>query len=114
MSLSDLNLSQLSKEDRLRLVKFVCSFAWADLQIADSERSFVHKLVRKLRLDSEEKKLVEEWLEIPPRPEELDPAEIPREHRTLFLATAREMVAADGEIAEEEVENLALFEQLLS
>ncbi len=114
MSVSEQNLSQLSKEDRLRLVKFVCSFAWADLQIADSERHFVHKLVRKLRLDAEEKKLVDEWMEIPPRPEELDPAEIPREHRALFLEIAREMIAADGEIAEEEVENLSLFEQLLS
>lgn len=114
MTLSEQDLSQLSKEDRLRLVKFVCSFAWADLQVADSERTFVHKLVRKLRLDAEEKKLVDDWLEIPPRPEELDPAEIPREHRALFLSTAREMIEADGEIAEEEVENFALFEQLLS
>lgn len=114
MSLTDLNLSQLSKDDRLRLVKFVCSFAWADLQIATSERTFVHKLVRKLRLDAEERELVEEWLEVPPRPEELDPAEIPREHRALFLATARAMIEVDGEIAEEEVENFALFEQLLA
>ncbi|MCZ7683865.1 MAG: TerB family tellurite resistance protein [Sandaracinaceae bacterium] len=109
-----MTLTELSKEDRLRLVKFVCSFAWADLQIADSERRFVHKLVRKLKLDNEERRQVEEWLEIPPRAEELDPAEIPREHRELFLTTAREMIEADGEIAEEEVENFALFEQLLS
>jgi uncharacterized tellurite resistance protein B-like protein len=113
MSLSDLNLSQLSKEDRLRLVKFVCSFAWADLRIADKERSFVQKLVRKVRLDAEEKRLVEEWLEVPPLAEELDPAEVPREHRSLFLATARAMVEADGEVAEEEAENLELFAQLL-
>ncbi len=109
-----MTLTELSKEDRLRLVKFVCSFAWADLQIADSERRFVHKLVRKLKLDNEERRQVEEWLDIPPRAEELDPAEIPREHRELFLTTAREMIEADGEIAEEEVENFALFEQLLS
>ncbi len=109
-----MTLTELSKEDRLRLVKFVCSFAWADLQIAESERRFVHKLVRKLKLDVDEKRQVEDWLEIPPRAEELDPAEIPREHRELFLATAREMIQADGEVAEEEVENLALFEQLLS
>jgi uncharacterized tellurite resistance protein B-like protein len=109
-----MSLSELSKEDRLRLVKFVCSFAWADLQIADSERTFVHKLVRKMKLDPEERIKVEEWLEIPPHAEELDPAEIPREHRALFLTTAREMIEADGEIAEEELENFALFEQLLT
>ncbi len=109
-----MTLSELSKEDRLRLVKFVCSFAWADLQIADSERSFVHKLVRKLKLDPDERGQADEWLEMPPRAEELDPTEIPREHRALFLSTAREMIEADGEIAEEEVENFALFEQLLT
>jgi uncharacterized tellurite resistance protein B-like protein len=107
-------LSQLSKEDRLQLVKFVCSFAWADLQVAASERSFVQKLVRRLKLEPEERAQVDRWLEIPPRPEELDPADIPREHRALFLATAREMIEADGEVSEEEVENFALFEQLLS
>lgn len=107
-------LNELTKEDRLKLVKFVCSFAWADLQITDSERRFVQKLVRKLKLDDDERRQVEDWLQVPPRAEELDPAEIPRAHRELFLSTAREMIEADGEIAEEEVENFALFQQLLS
>jgi uncharacterized tellurite resistance protein B-like protein len=109
-----MTLNELNREDRLRLVKFVCSFAWADLSVADSERGFVHKLMRKLKLDPDEKRQVEEWLEVPPRAEELDPAEIPREHRTLFLAVAREMIEADGEVAEEELETIALFEQLLT
>jgi uncharacterized tellurite resistance protein B-like protein len=109
-----MRLNELTKEDRLRLMKFVCSFAWADLQIADSERSFVHKLVRKLKLSADEKKQVEEWLELPPPPEELDPTQIPTSHRALFLTTAREMIEADGEIADEEVENFELLEQLLT
>ena len=109
-----MSLAELTQEDRLRLVKFVCSFAWADLQIADSERQFIHKLVRRLKLDPDERAQVEEWLDIPPRAEDLDPAEIPREHRAVFLSTAREMIEADGEISEEEVENFALFEQLLT
>lgn len=109
-----MTLSELSQEDRLRLVKFVCSFAWADLTITDSERSFVHKLVRRLKLEPDERRQVDEWLEMPPRAEDLDPTEIPREHRALFLTTAREMIEADGEIAEEELENFALFEQLLT
>lgn len=109
-----MTLSELTQEDRLRLVKFVCSFAWADLEIADTERRFVQKLVRRLKLEPSERTQVEEWLDIPPRPEELDPTEIPREHRALFLSVAREMIEADGEVSEEEVENLALFEQLLT
>ena len=109
-----MRLTELSKEDRLQLVKFVCSFAWADLEIAEAERTMVRKLVRRLKLDADERALVEEWLEVPPRAEELDPAQIPDEHRALFLTTAREMIEVDGEIAEEEVENFELLEQLLT
>jgi uncharacterized tellurite resistance protein B-like protein len=107
-------LDDLSREDRLRLMKFVCSFAWADLHVHAKERAFCEKLVRKLKLAGAEKDRVHEWLELPPPAEELDPTEIPRAHRALFLATAREMVMADGEIAEEEQENLTLLEQLLA
>jgi len=109
-----MRLSDLDREDRLRLMKFVCSFAWADLQIAESERTMVAKLMRRLRLDAGEKAQVEQWLELPPRAEELDPTLIPNEHRALFLTTAREMIEADGEIAAEEVENFELLEQLLT
>lgn len=109
-----MKINQLSKEERLRLMKFVCSFAWADLHIAESERKMVQKLVRKLKLNKDEKQIVEGWLEIPPKAEELDPAQIPDSHRALFLTTAREMIEADGEIAPEEVENFELLEQLLT
>lgn len=109
-----MSLSDLSQEDRLRLVKFVCSFAWADLEIADTERRFVQKLMGRLKLAPDERRLVNEWLEVPPHPEELDPAEIPREHRALFLSVAREMIAADGEVSDEESESFKLFEQLLA
>lgn len=107
-------LKQLDKEERLRLMKFVCSFAWADLQIAESEVKMVQKLVRKLKLDDDEQKQVEQWLELPPTAEELDPTQIPQEHRALFLTTVREMIEVDGDIAEEEVENFELLEQLLT
>lgn len=109
-----MKISQLSKEDRLRLMKFVCSFAWADLHIAESERKMVQKLVRRLKLNKDEKQIVEGWLEIPPKAEELDPTQIPDSHRALFLTTAREMIEIDGEIAPEEVENFELLEQLLT
>lgn len=109
-----MRLSDLESEDRLRLMKFVCSFAWADLEIAESERKMVGKLMRKMKLSKEEKAQVESWLELPPRAEELDPSLIPDEHRALFLTTAREMIEVDGEIATEEVENFELLEQLLT
>jgi len=107
-------MNELSKEDRLRLMKFVCSFAWADLHIDESERKMVAKLVRRLKLDADEKKKVEQWLELPPAAEELDPTQIPDEHKQLFLKTARQMIEVDGEIAEEEAENFELLAQLLT
>lgn len=108
MSLQDLN-----REDRLRLIRFVSSFAWADLEIADSERALVHELVQQAELNEDDAQLVESWLAHPPRVEDLDPQDIPLEHRQLFLNAALKMVAADGTIDADEIENLALFEQLL-
>jgi uncharacterized tellurite resistance protein B-like protein len=107
-------LSDLDKQDRLRLMKFVCSLAWADLKIADQERSFIHKLVKRLKLDASDQKQIEAWLELPPRAEEVDPNEIPREHRKLFLDLTREVTAADGDVSEEERETLGLLETMLS
>jgi uncharacterized tellurite resistance protein B-like protein len=106
-------MKQLSTKDRLRLMKFVCSFVWADLEVKESERAFVEKLVKKLRLDDAEAAQVKGWLEVPPRAEEVDPTRIPKEHRQLFLDTIRDVITADGEVAPDEWDNLSLFEQLL-
>ena len=56
-------LGQLDRAERLRLMKFVCSFAWADLEIRPEERAFVARLVRRLELDPDERRRVESWLE---------------------------------------------------
>jgi len=78
-----------------------------------AERSFVGRLVRQLELTPEETAQVQEWLEVPPPAEELDPTDIPRAHRQLFLDTARAMIVADGKVDHDEAENLVLLEQLL-
>jgi len=106
-------LDKLDPEDRLRPMKFVCSFAWADLEVADEEREFVHKMVRELALDDDEAAQVEQWLEVPPPPEEVDPSEIPKSHRELFLDAARAMIVADGRVDPDEAESLALLEMLV-
>jgi uncharacterized tellurite resistance protein B-like protein len=106
-------MKKLDRADRMRLMKFVCSFVWADLKVKDSERAFVKKLVKKLNLDPGEAKEVDGWLELPPVPDEVDPTQIPSAHRKLFIDTMREVVAVDGEVDPEEKENLDLFEQLV-
>ena len=106
-------LKELPKEDRLKLMSFVCSFAWADLEIQEGERDMVRKLISQLGLEEDEASQVEEWLKVPPRAEDLDPNDIPFEHRQLFLNIALQMVGADGVVDSAEMENLSLLEQLL-
>ena len=107
-------LDSLDREERLRLMRFVCSFAWADLEISVAERQLVQNMVERLELEEDERAQVEEWLEVPPEADEVDPEQIPREHRQLFLDAARIMILSDGSIEEEEAENLVLLEQLLA
>ncbi len=106
-------LDALDREDRLRLMRFVCSFAWADLEIRPQERELVTSLVERLELNESEQAQVAEWLLVPPAADDLDPADIPREHRKLFLDAARTIVMSDGSVEEVEVENLLILEQLL-
>ena len=50
----------------------------------------------------------------PPRAEDIDPTDVPLEHRMLFMQAVKQMVIADGEIDPAEAEQLDLFEQLLA
>ncbi len=106
-------LDQLNRDERLRLMQFICSFAWADLQIRPEERSFVARMIGRLELDDVERRQVQEWLKTPPSPEEVDPTSIPLEHRRTFVESIEGIISADGEISAEEYENLMLFKQLL-
>jgi len=106
-------MDRLDREDRLRLVKFVCTFAWADLEIRPEERAFVDHIVRSLKLSDEDQSKVEGWLEVPPSPESVDPTQIPLAQRKLFLDSIEGVITSDGRVAPEERENLALLRDLL-
>jgi len=106
-------MDQLNRTDRLRLVKFVCSFAWADLEIRPEERTFVDHIVRSLDLNDEDQSKVEGWMAAPPSPESIDPTRIPLAQRELFLDSIEGVITSDGEIAPEERENFALLRELL-
>ncbi len=106
-------LTQLSTTDRLRLMKFVCSFAWADLEVRPEERVFIARLIRRLELSAEEEVQVHGWLDVPPAPDSVDPTLIPSEHRRVFLDAIEGVIGSDGETSPEELDNLELFRQLL-
>ena len=58
-----------------------------DLDCGDDETHMPKHLTQDL--DPEERKQVDEWLKLPPKPEEVDPTQIPKRHRELFLATIK-------------------------
>jgi hypothetical protein len=105
-------LKDLSSDDRLQLLRFVCSFAWADLKIVDEERDLLKDLVGRMGLSEPEVQEAEGWLTHPPDPETIDPFDVPAAHRQLFLDEITRMVLADGVVAEGEATNLALFQML--
>jgi hypothetical protein len=106
-------MDQLNRNDRLRLVKFVCSFVWADLEVRPEERNFVDHIVRSLEFNEEDRSKVEGWMAVPPSPEAVDPTRIPLAQRKLFLDSIEGVILSDGEVAPEERENLALLKELL-
>ena len=113
-SLSESGLhGDLSRSDRQRLMKFICSFAWADLKVRPEERQFVARIVKQLDLDPGERAEVEQWLKVPPSPESVDPTQIPLAQRALFLNSIQGVIVSDGEVAVEERENFALLKDLL-
>ena len=105
-------LDKLTHDERLRLLEFVCSFAWVDLEVRPEERKFVMRMVEKLGLQ-EDKAQIERWLQRPPPPEEVDPTRIPHAHRALFLKAATDTFTADKNFDETEQEYFELLEQLL-
>jgi uncharacterized tellurite resistance protein B-like protein len=106
-------LSELNRVDRMRLMQFVCSFAWADLEIHPRERIFIQKMVGRLDLDDGERAKVDAWLQRPPDPEAIDPTKIPPSHRQVFIDAIEGVIYADGSLAPEEEENLLLLKELL-
>ena len=93
------------------LLRFLCAFAWTDLQVTDKERSFVKRLVGRFGLTGEDAEDVEEWLHIAPAPGSVDPSRVPIEHRRAFVESVRAMIYADGSVDAEEREQ---FEKLRS
>lgn len=103
---------ELSPSERMNLMKFVCSFAWTDLNVSQSERDLVMRMSGSLKLTDAEAGQVKGWLDVPPPIEEVDPTAVPIAHRQLFLTTMEMVVNVDGKVAEAESESLALFRDL--
>ena len=96
----------LTRDEQLLLLKFVCAFAWTDLHVHEGERKFVQRLVERLELDADGRQQVEQWLHVAPSPDSVDPSRVPKEHRRLFIEAVRAVIYADGDVDPEEREQL--------
>lgn len=105
---------KLSVAERLNLMKFVCSFVWTDLKVAQAERDLVMRIGGHLKLTDAETVQVAAWLKVPPPIDEIDPSSVPKEHRELFLQAAEMTIKADGRVVPAEREAIALFRDLLT
>lgn len=104
---------ELAPADRLNLLRFVCSFVWTDLEVTQKERDLVMRIVGMLHLGDAEARQVAAWLAVPPPADDVDPAQVPRAHRQLFLDAAKLAVEADGRVVPAEKDALELFSDLL-
>jgi uncharacterized tellurite resistance protein B-like protein len=93
---------QLSRDERLLLLRFVCAFAWTDLAIQEGERKFVTRLMERMQLTPEERAEAEGYLYVAPSPEATNAKLVPREHRRIFIDAVRALIYADGSVDAEE------------
>ena len=106
--------AKLNKQERMLLLKFVCAFAWADLEVKDSERKFVARLMDRLELDDDERKQVDEWLDTAPAPDSVSPGNVPPEHKRIFIESVRALMYVDGDIDADERAQLDRLKEALS
>ncbi|MFY9345846.1 MAG: TerB family tellurite resistance protein [Planctomycetota bacterium] len=103
----------MTPAERMNLLRFVCSFVWTDLKVAQQERDLVMRIAGRLALSDADLEQVKRWLQVPPNVEEVDPSAVPAAHRQLFLQVAELAIKADGRIVPAERDSLALFRDLL-
>ncbi len=106
-------LGELDRDERMLLLRFVCSFAWADDEVKPDERELIARLCGRLQLEPEERDRVVQWLEAPPPPESVDPALVPEAHHVSFLRAVETVVSVDGEVTETERRRVIRFAQAL-
>lgn len=106
-------LGELDRDQRMLLLRFVCSFAWEDQVVKPVERELIARLMGRLELEPDERDRALQWLEQPPGSDSVDPALVPESHKLLFLRTAESVVSVDGEVTEAERERVIRFAQAL-
>jgi uncharacterized tellurite resistance protein B-like protein len=104
----------LSRDERMLLLRFVCAFAWTDLEIHQAERQFVERLIARMELSAEDRAEALSYLHVAPSPEATNPKLVPKEHRRVFIEAVRALIYADGDVDDEERERFEKLKVVLS
>ena len=99
----------LTSEERVELMRFLCSFAWADDEVQDEERVVLMKVLDNIGLGEDDRTKVLAWLEERPDMTGFDFGSIPQDKRDIFLDLAFSVASAHGGLAKEELAHLQMF-----
>lgn len=104
-----MDVDGLTEAERVDLVRFLCSFAWADGEVQAQERTVLERVLGGVGLSAEARAKAAAWLLAPPDMDGFDFAAIGADKRALFIDEAFEVAAADEALAAEEVRHLQMF-----
>ena len=104
----------LSRDERLLLLRFVCAFAWTDHSIHEGERKFVERLIERMQLSREDRTEALAYLHVAPSPEATNPKLVPKEHRRVFIESVRALIYADADVDAEERDRFEKLKAVLS
>ena len=106
-------LEKLDRTMRLRLLRVLTAAAWVDGEVQAEERAFFEKLLDKLAVGKDERDVAMGYLEKPPHPAEVDPMKIPPEYREALVKLIWQLVGADSNVGEHELQTVRDLEELL-
>lgn len=104
-----MHTDDLTESERLELMRFLCSFAWADGVVQPQEKTVLERILGSLELSAEAHAEAEGWLTAAPSVQGRALRSIDEKKRATFIDGAYEVAAADGEIAADELEHLKMF-----
>jgi uncharacterized membrane protein YebE (DUF533 family) len=93
-------------------LRFAASFLWADLAIDARERAFLESLADELGVP-DGRAVTAHLLAAPPPPEVVDPARVRPDLAHAVRAVALRAIAADGHVAEREMDLFDVLDELL-
>jgi hypothetical protein len=107
-------IENCTSEEKLQIMRFICTFAWADLKVVQAERQFIMRFCDTLVLNDDERKEVESWLKHPQHPDDIDPFSLPKHLHEYVLSAAQAISIVDGEFDDKESELLEILQGILS